>query len=88
MVQITSGRPRRSNCLLGGVAIADSYRMTLNEVKDQVSERIGNIPKELAIDSITPELTICSAVKVIGGKQWVRTHYYGGTIGQFRFNQF
>ena len=55
------------NCLLAGVTIADGYRATFMSGDDSYIKDLGDIPKDLAVDSILPEITTCYNVPVTVG---------------------
>ena len=54
-------RGESRNCLLAGVTIADGYRGTImnNDQRESYFEGLGDIPRELAVDSVFPEITTC-----------------------------
>ena len=55
------------NCLLAGVTIADEYRTTFMKNEDSYFKDLGNIPRDLAVDSIFPEITTCYDVPLAVG---------------------
>ena len=55
------------NCLLAGVTIADGYRATFMSGDDSYIKGLGDIPKDLAVDSVLPEITTCYKVPVTVG---------------------
>ena len=55
------------NCLLAGVTIADGYRATFMKGDDFRINDLGDIPKDLAVDSVLPEITTCYKVPVTVG---------------------
>ena len=50
------------NCLLAGVTIADGYRITFMSNDDSAFKDLGDIPRDLVVDSILPEITTCHDV--------------------------
>ena len=52
------------NCLLAGITIADGYRATFMRGDDSFIKNLGDIPKDLAVDSVIPEITTCYNVPV------------------------
>ena len=55
------------NCLLAGVTIADGYRTTFMNAKDSYFKDLGDIPRDLAVDSVLPEITTCYDVPLAVG---------------------
>ena len=55
------------NCLLAGVTIADGYRATFMSGDDSYIKGLGDIPKDLAVDSVLPEITTCYNVPLAVG---------------------
>ena len=59
------------NCLLAGVTIADGYRSSFMSGDDSYFKDLGGIPRDLAVDSILPEITTCSDVPLAVGDRVV-----------------
>lgn len=55
-------------CLLAGVAVADSERIFLDKYQDMVMAGIQQLPKGLVVDATIPELTVCNDVTVMESK--------------------
>ena len=59
------------NCLLAGVTIADGYRATFMRGDHSFIKDLGDIPKDLAVDSVLPEITTCYKVPATVGENVV-----------------
>ena len=59
------------NCLLAGVTIADGYRANLISDDDFYFRDLGDIPRDLAVDSVLPEITTCYDVPLAVGDRVV-----------------
>ena len=59
------------NCLLAGVTIADGYRATFMSGDDSYFKDLGDIPRDLAVDSVLPEITTCYDVPLAVGDRVV-----------------
>ena len=60
------------NCLLAGVTIVDEYRTTLLSKTDFFFRDLGDIPRDLALDSVLPEITTCCDVPLKVGDRVVQ----------------
>ena len=60
------------NCLLAGVTIADQYRTTLMSRPDYYFKDLGDVPRDLAFDSVLPEITTCRDVPLAIGDRVVQ----------------
>ena len=59
------------NCLLAGITIADGYRITFMSGDDSEFKDLGDIPRDLAVDSVLPEITTCYDVPLAVGDRVV-----------------
>ena len=59
------------NCLLGGVTIADGYRTDFMSSDETYVKDLGNVPRDLAVDSVLPEITTCHDVPLAVGDRVV-----------------
>ena len=59
------------NCLLAGVTIADGYRAKLISSYNFQLQELGDIPTDLAVDSVFPEITTCYDVPLAVGDRVV-----------------
>ena len=55
------------NCLLAGITIADEYRTTFMSSEDSEFKDLGDISRDLAVDSVLPEITTCYDVPLAVG---------------------
>ena len=59
------------NCLLAGVTVADGYRATFMSGHSYYFNYLGDIPRDLAVDSVFPEITTCYEVPLAVGDKVV-----------------
>ena len=59
------------DCLLAGVTIADAYRTTFIKRENSNFKDLGDIPRDLAVDSVFPEITTCHDVPLALGDRVV-----------------
>ena len=59
------------NCLLAGVTIVDGHRTTFMSNDDTYFKDLGDIPRDLALDSVLPEITTCYDVPLVVGDRVV-----------------
>ena len=59
------------NCLLAGVTIADKYRTSFTSSDESYIKDLGDIPRDLAVDSVLPEITTCHDVPLAVGDRVV-----------------
>ena len=63
------GLSKSYNCLLAGVTIADGHRTTFMSSDESYIENLGGIPRDLAVNSVLPEITTCHDVPLaVGGR--------------------
>ena len=63
------GLSKPYNCLLAGVTIADGHRTTFMSSDESYIKNLGGIPRDLAVNSILPEITTCHDVPLaVGGR--------------------
>ena len=59
------------NCLLAGVTIADGYRSIFMSSDESYIKDLGDIPRDLAVNSVLPEITTCHDVPLAVGNRVV-----------------
>ena len=63
------GLSKPYNCLLAGVTVADGHRTTFMSSDESYIKNLGGIPRDLAVNSILPEITTCHDVPLaVGGR--------------------
>ena len=59
------------NCLLAGITVANGYRSTFMRGDDSYFKDLGDVPRDLAVDSVLPEITTCYDVPLAVGDRVV-----------------
>ena len=65
------GLSKPYNCLLAGVTIADGHRSIFMSSDESYIKDLGDIPRDLAVNSVLPEITTCHDVPLTAGDKVV-----------------